>query len=340
MNILCIAPLYQVINDQLTIGSIERVIKALLRELTAFGHNCYTSALKGSYLSGNLIAFDTNINNYELQNENLFQYLSNNSIDVVHIHRRNFLSSTAFQLCNRKRIPVLYTLHGTFDAVKILGLENIHKTSKNLFFNGVSKFQYKQLLKLLPLESYIYNGCDVLESEIQNERDFLLVIGRIVTYKGISEAIKLASATKQKLIIVGPIQDMQYFRNEIEPSLNSENICYVGPMNDQEKEKYYKGAKAVLMLGQYEDPCPLVVLEALSFGTPVIAFEKGGIPELITNGVTGFVIDTIEEGISVVQKLHEIDPLHCVERARLFSWYATAKNYIHLYHRIIGMCTS
>ena len=165
----------------------------------------------------------------------------------------------------------------------------------------------------------------------------LLFFGRMHPDKGAAAAIAVAQATGRRLTLYGIVQDRGYFEREVEPHVNGDRIRYPGAVGGDERVRALGGAKALLHLIGFDEPFGLSVVEAMACGTPVIAIRRGSMPELIEDGVTGFLVDDIDQAIAAVGRLDEIDRAACrAAVARRFSVERMADAYIALYRRILG----
>ena len=165
----------------------------------------------------------------------------------------------------------------------------------------------------------------------------LLFFGRMHPDKGAAAAIAVAQATGRRLTLYGIVQDRGYFEREVEPHVDGDRIRYPGAVGGDERVRALGGAKALLHLIGFDEPFGLSVVEAMACGTPVIAIRRGSMPELIEDGVTGFLVDDVEQAIAAVGRLDEIDRAACrAAVVRRFSVERMADAYIALYRRILG----
>ena len=165
----------------------------------------------------------------------------------------------------------------------------------------------------------------------------LLFFGRMHPDKGAAAAIAVAQATGRRLSLYGIVQDRGYFEREVEPHVDGDRIRYPGAVGGDERVRALGGAKALLHLIGFDEPFGLSVVEAMACGTPVIAIRRGSMPELIEDGVTGFLVDDVDQAIAAVGRLDEIDRAACrAAVARRFSVERMADAYIALYRRILG----
>ncbi|AVR45113.1 glycosyl transferase [Christiangramia fulva] len=247
--------------------------------------------------------------------------------DIIHNHF-DFLPLTYTRLIET---PMITTIHG-FSSPKILPVYK--KYDSSVAYISISNANRHKDLNYLDT---IYHGVDPAHFTFRRKKeDYLLYFGRIHPEKGLHAAIEIAEKSGYDLKIAGLIQDENYFRNEIEPSINGRNIEYLGNLGKDERDKILGGAKALLHPIFFEEPFGLSVLEAMMCGTPVIAFSRGSMPELIKNGVTGFLVHTIKEAVTAVRKLGEIEPASCRLHAETnFSLEKMITSYIKAYKTVI-----
>jgi glycosyltransferase involved in cell wall biosynthesis len=167
----------------------------------------------------------------------------------------------------------------------------------------------------------------------------LVFLGRLDRCKGAHHAIAVAQRLNRRLVIAGTISPLaherDYFHREIEPHLNGELVTFVGPVDDEQKKALLGGAAAMLMPIEWEEPFPVVLPESMLCGTPLIAFRRGGVPEGIDDGRTGFLCDTVDEMSALVGRLSDIDrTVVRAEAERRFSDTAIVAAYEDLYRRM------
>ncbi|MEI9849506.1 MAG: glycosyltransferase family 4 protein [Sphingomonas sp.] len=166
--------------------------------------------------------------------------------------------------------------------------------------------------------------------------DDLLFFGRMHPDKGAAEAIAVAKACGRRLNLYGIVQDQGYFDREVAPHLG-EGVVYHGPVGGAARVKALGSARALLHLISFDEPFGLSVIEAMACGTPVIAVNRGSMPELIEDGVTGFLVDSAGEAIRAVARVGEIGRADCRRAVETrFSVGAMAEKYLALYRRILG----
>lgn len=202
-------------------------------------------------------------------------------------------------------------------------------SAPNIHFISISDNQRRDAPDL-PYLATVYNGTDIsLFTECDEPDDFLMFSGRINPAKGVKEAIKVARKSNHKLLIVGPpdFGQQDYFDQYIKPELD-EQILYLGRMDQAQLKTYYQKAKALLTPVQWEEPFGLTTIEAMASGTPVITLKHGAGPEIIEDGKTGFVCESLSEMIEAVGKLDSIDRKKCRKRVEeKFSYEVMVDRY-------------
>lgn len=227
--------------------------------------------------------------------------------------------------------PVLTTIHG-FSSPAIMPV--YEKYNNKNYYVSISNSDRSKKLNYI---ATVYHGINLNEFTFKREiGDYLLFFGRMHPDKGAKEAIQIAKAFGKKLIMAGIIQDQKYFDKEISPNF-SENVVYVGSVGPEERDKLLGGAYALLHPIFFAEPFGLSVVEAMACGTPVVAFNKGSMPELIENGKNGFLVSNVREAVSALGKISKIDRQCCrnlVEEK--FSVDRMIDDYIEVYQQIIN----
>jgi glycosyltransferase involved in cell wall biosynthesis len=183
----------------------------------------------------------------------------------------------------------------------------------------------------------VYNGLDTADFEFyEKPGDSLLYFGRIHPHKGTAEAIEIAKKSKRKLLIAGIIQDENYYREKVEPFLSAD-IEYIGHAGPEKRRQLLGNALALLHPISFDEPFGMSVAEAMLCGTPVIAFNRGSMPELIEESQTGYLVNTVDEAVEAVEQLNLIKRIDCYHRAStLFSKEKMVNDYFELYKGILG----
>ncbi len=229
------------------------------------------------------------------------------------------------------KTPIVTTIHG-FSSPKILAVYK-HFNANN-YYVSISNSDRSSELNYV---ATVYNGINTKDFTFTLiPKDYLLFFGRIHPEKGTLEAILIAKKSKRKLIISGLIQDEKYFEIQIKPFINNDDVLYVGNSGTTERDLLLGNAYALLHPINFNEPFGLSVAEAMYCGTPVIAFNKGSMPELIENTKTGFLVDSISEAVDAVNKVKLIDRNYCREWANSkFSQKKMIEGYLDVYRRIL-----
>jgi glycosyltransferase involved in cell wall biosynthesis len=251
------------------------------------------------------------------------------SFDIIHSHF-TLLSSFYARLT---KTPTVNSIHSPItEDIKPLLRE--YKDGKYISF---SLSQRKQMPELNWVAN-IYHGIDTnLFNYNENPEDYFLYIGRITEEKGIHYAIEAAKAAGVKLIIAGRSYATEgYWHKHLEPHIDGVNVRYVGEANLERKIELFRNAKCLLFPTQYDEVFGLVMIEAMSCGTPVIGWNKGSVPEVVQHGETGFVVNSVEEMTSAIKDIDNISRKACRERVeKLFSVEKMVQGYLKVYDRII-----
>ncbi|MFZ2544713.1 MAG: glycosyltransferase family 4 protein [Candidatus Saccharimonadales bacterium] len=253
--------------------------------------------------------------------------------DLLYFHHPESALSTAVE---HPSIPTVYTLHDPiYDWYK--ELYELY-ASPNQKFISISDNQRRDAPDL-PYIQTVYNGTDIsLFDFSETHEDYLLFAGRITPVKGVKEAIQVAKKSGHRLLIVGPIDhgSQDYFNQYIKPELD-DRILYLGRMDQPQLVKYYQKAKAVLTPVQWEEPFGLTTIEAMACGTPVISLNRGAAPELIINGKTGYIVNSVAEMIEAVGKIDKINRKDCHDHvADKFSYTQMVNHYEQAFRKVVA----
>lgn len=376
MKILQIAPIYLPVNDHLSCGGTERVISTLDAEFTEMGLDSIVAASSNSKIKGRLWpTIEEHLWSYGIEKERvndnkkiekhyqkILENVSKEPVDIIHDQSLGFVISKSYQkVKDQLNIPILSTLHSVEDSRTRKTLKYLVKNRNGkLHINSMSESQKDDFLKIADIDpQIIYNGIKInSHDKLHKKRDYLLSLGRIVPIKGQEIAIRVAKRLDELLIIAGDIINKDYWETEIRPYVDecyeniseekienfiseiekrrTKGIWYVGKVNDKQKIKWYSYAKGFLMTSKAKEICPLVVIESMLYGTPVIGFNNGAIPELIKDNETGYIVKDVEEMCNGVRKLGKLNPLKCREHViNNFSSRVQANNYLNLYQTIL-----
>lgn len=247
--------------------------------------------------------------------------------DIIH-NNFDFLPLTYTRLI---KTPVITTIHG-FSSPKIIPVYKKYNVTNH--YVSISNADRSPELDYI---ATVYNGLNTQDFDfVELPDNYLLYFGRIHHDKGTAEAISIAKKSKRKLLIAGIIQDEGYFKQKIEPELN-EQIQYIGHAGPEKRNALLGKALALLHPINFNEPFGMSVAEAMLCGTPVIAFNKGSMPELIEHEKTGFLVDGVDKAVEAVSKIGDINRPDCREWAiAKFSSEKMVDDYLQLYQQILA----
>jgi len=315
-------------------GGIERIIDSLVKELKQLGHSVTLFANSASTCPANkLYKYAASKQDFKsiLANSLNVSRLLLDKPDIVHsFGRLTYLSALI-----PTRIPKImsYQREPTIEQVK--KAERL-ASSGTLYFTGCSNYitnKLKPYVKALT----IYNSVDTAFYQYCGELQKgapLVFLGRIEPIKGPHHALKIAIQAGRRLIIAGNVPDYarSYFQDHIQPFVDGKQITYIGPVNDDQKNKLLGEASALLMPIEWNEPFGIVMAEALACGTPVITLSGGAAGEIVTDGVNGYLCNHTDQMISAVKQLDKISRLTCRRDAEdRFSSHVMAAQYEDLY---------
>ena len=248
--------------------------------------------------------------------------------DLIHSHY-DFMALTYTRLV---KTPVLTTIHG-FSSSKIMP---IYQKYRNGYFVSISDSDRAPGLNYL---ATVYNGIDLSLYPLgESSGDDLIFLGRIHPDKGVHLAIEVARLSGLRLLIAGIIQDEAYFREQVKPHLDNQNIVYIGPVGVPGKNELFARARALLHLNTIPERFGLVLVEANAAGVPVIAMDLGSCREVIKDGQTGFLVNSIAEAVRVLGRIPEIDRRSCRSRVQQhFSLETMVDGYERVYSTIFNL---
>lgn len=248
--------------------------------------------------------------------------------DLIHSHY-DFMALTYTRLV---KTPVLTTIHG-FSSPKIMPA---YEKYRDGYFVSISDSDRAPGLNYL---ATVYNGIDLSLYPLQKSGgNDLVFLGRIHPDKGVHLAIEVARRSGRRLVIAGIIQDESYFRQQVAPHIDDQEVCYVGPVGPAEKNELFARACAVIHLNTIPERFGLVLVEANAAGVPVIAMDLGSCREVIQDGKTGFLVTNVNEAVQAVERLPEIDRRDCRQRVQqCFSIETMVKAYERVYSTIFDL---
>lgn len=249
--------------------------------------------------------------------------------DLIHNHF-DFLPLTYTGLVET---PVVTTIHG-LSSPRILPA--YRRYNERGYYVSISNADREPSLKYV---ATVYHGIDIENFTFrQNGGHELVFFGRIHPDKGTREAIEIARRAGRRLLLAGIIQDQAYFKEYVEPHIDGRTVEYVGSVGPADRDVLLGQAAALLHPILFDEPFGLSVIEAMACGTPVIAFRRGSMPELVRDGENGFLVQDIDEAVAAVNRLPEIRRGHCrrfVEEG--FSAARMVDDYVTVYQRVLAV---
>jgi glycosyltransferase involved in cell wall biosynthesis len=338
MRIAQIAPLAESVPPKLY-GGTERVVAWLVNELVELGHDVTLFASADSDTRATLHAVWPRALRLGRPRSDptvavtaLLEALAGHAreFDVIHAH----IDWLHLPLLTRLGVPFLTTLHGRVD---LPGLVDVVRRFPDAPFVSISGNQRLPLAQAR-WSGTVYHGmpADLFRPNYE-PGSYLAFLGRLTAEKGPEDAIRIARAAGMPLRIAAkvPRGDRGYFKEQLEPTIDGERIQLSGEVNDRTKEQFLAGAAALLFPIDWPEPFGLVMIEAMACGTPVIAFRAGSVPEVIEDGLTGFVVEGDDQAVQAIHRLKEIDRRKV--RARFeerFTATRMARDYVALYRSL------
>ena len=339
MRIAQVAPLYESVPPRLY-GGTERVVAHLTHELVQLGHDVTLFASGDSVTDAKLVSIcnralwldehgadDTAL--HILLLERLMQEAAD--FDVIHFH----LNYLQFLIARRLATPHVSTLHGRLD---LPDMRPLYDGFRDVPLCSISRSQ-RSALPNATWYGTVHHGLplDLYEPRLRGG-DYFAFLGRLSRDKRVDRAIEIAKRLQVPLKIAAKIdrEEERYFREEIVPLLDDPLVDYVGEIDESQKGAFLGGARALLFPIDWPEPFGLVVIEALACATPVVAFGCGAIPELIDDGVTGYVVHDMEQAVAAAARVDLLDRRACrAAFERRFSSARMAQGYLAVYAEAI-----
>jgi glycosyltransferase involved in cell wall biosynthesis len=341
MRIAQVAPLSESVPPQLY-GGTERVVSYLTEELVRLGHQVTLFASGDSRTSARLIAgypqalrllgsCRDQLAPHLWMIEQVVRYAS--EFDVIHFH----IAQLHFPVMRRlPRVAHVTTLHGRADLEE---LRPLYREFSDMPMVSISGAQREPLPDAGWVET-VYHGLPLdLFRYHPGPGAYLAFLGRVSPEKRVDRAIAIAIACGQPLRIAAKVDtdDRAYFHRDIEPLLDHPLIEVVGEIADDEKDEFLGNATALLFPIDWPEPFGLAMIESMACGVPVIAFAGGAVAEVIDDGITGFVVTSIEAAVDAVHRISTIDRRGCRERfERRFAAPRMASHYVDVYRHLVA----
>ena len=345
MRIAQIAPLYEAVPPA-GYGGTERVIAAICDGLVDVGHDVTLFAAATSTTRARLSVTAPAPLRARMSRQEMIEvaphlhlrmlagvYARAHEFDVIHSH----VDVWTLPFAQHSTTPTLLTMHGRLDLDHLRHTMPLYPRAPLV---SISNHQREALDDLgLNWVATVYNGLDLARYHAATRRrgDHLAFIGRINPEKGPEMAVEIARLSGRPLHVAAKVDplDADYYHNEIEPLFRANGVWFMGELTEERKPDFYAGAAATLFPGDWPEPFGLVMIESMAAGTPVIALRRGSVPEIIVDGVTGFICDDLDQMIDAVERLDEIDPEKCRHHATTFGAAGMCAAYERVYESLV-----
>jgi glycosyltransferase involved in cell wall biosynthesis len=340
MRIAQVAPLFESVPPKLY-GGTERVVSYLTEELVSQGHDVTLFASGDSVTAARLEAISSRslrldpqcvdrLAHQVLMLEKVFQQLA--SFDIIHFHVDYF----HFSLSRRYAVPNVTTLHGRLDLPDLVPL---YEEFSEMPVVSISDEQRTPLLALANWAGTVQHGLpEHLYRPQTLPGQYLAFLGRISPEKRVDRAIEVARRVGMRLKIAAKVDrvDQVYFDDVIRPLLSDPLVEWIGEVGEADKQEFLGNAHALLFPIDWPEPFGLVMIEAMACGTPVVAYRRGSVPEVLEDGVTGFIVDGLEDAVASVEKVETLNRAHCRQAfEQRFTAARMAEDYVGIYHKVL-----
>jgi glycosyltransferase involved in cell wall biosynthesis len=344
VRIAQIAPLYESVPPT-AYGGTERVIAGLCDGLVRRDHEVTLFSVGTSSTLANLESVVAQPLRARLTREEMIDvaphvhlrmladvYERADEFDLIHSH----IDIWTLPFVRRTEVPTVLTMHGRLD------LPHVRRTLALYPEAPLVSISDSQRLALagVPVNwlGTVYNGLDLsaYHEASSIRRDHLAFVGRIHPEKGPLLAVEIAQRTRRSLRVAAKVDpmDLDYFHDDVQPVFEANDVDFVGEIDEAAKPAFFASAAATVFPSDWPEPFGLVMIESMAAGTPVIALRRGSVPEIILDGVTGFICDTVDEMVDAVGRLDEIEPQKCKRHAATFDVDRMATSYERAYQQV------
>ncbi|WP_127078818.1 glycosyltransferase family 4 protein [Rhodomicrobium lacus] len=344
MKIAQIAPLAESCPPKLY-GGTERIVSYMTEELVRQGHDVTLFASGDSKTSAELVAcsemglrLNPNVQDPLPHQMAMLEHVRQRAdeFDILHFH----IDLLQFPMISSFADKTVTTLHGRLD---LPDLRPFYSAFRNVPLSSISYDQRTPVPSCVRWAGNVYHGLprDLLAFSPEPKGGYLAFLGRISPEKRPDRAIEIAARSGMPLKIAAKVDkhDYEYWKQKIEPMVKATpHVEYIGEINEEQKAAFLGNATALLFPIDWPEPFGLVMIEAMACGTPVIAFRCGSVPEVVDDGVSGYVVDSIDEALRAISRLPGLDRagVRGAFEAR-FTAERMAKNYIRMYQSLIGI---
>jgi glycosyltransferase involved in cell wall biosynthesis len=341
MKIAQISPLIESVPPRLY-GGTERIVSYLTEELVRMGHEVTLFASGDSATSAELVGcapmalrLDPRVKEqvpfYMVMLDRVRQLAD--EFDILHFHTEFFHYPLFHHMAGR----TLTTLHGRQDIAE---LKSLYAVFPEMPLVSISDAQ-RRPVSSSHFVGTVHHGLpqDLLKPTLNPTGDYVAFLGRISPEKRVDRAIRIASAAGIPLKIAAKVDsaDREYFERDIKPMLDLPGVEFIGEINERQKAAFLGNARALLFPIDWPEPFGLVMIESMACGTPILAFRNGSVPEVIDDGMSGYIVDTEEEAIGVLKQTVMLDRRNVRRRfEERFSASRMAAGYVALYEKMLG----
>jgi len=340
MKIAQVAPLYESVPPRFY-GGTERVVSWLTEQLVSMGHEVTLFASGESVTGARLspackkaLRLDPQCIDPLAHHILLVEQVLSRAeeFDLIHFH----IDYIHFPLSRRARVPCVTTLHGRLDMPDLIPL---YKEFSEIPLVSISDAQRRPL----PWANWlgtVHHGMPAKSLSLrEGSGGYLAFLGRVSPEKGLAQAIEIAIRSGMKLKVAAKVDhaDQEYFESNIRPLLDHPLVEFIGEIGHMDKEEFLGNAAALLFPINWPEPFGLVMIEAMACGTPVIAHPYGSVPEIIPDGVAGFIFHSIDEAVEAVHRIAEFDRTRCRQHFEMnFTDQRMASDYVNIYKQIVS----
>ena len=339
MRIAQVAPLYESVPPK-KYGGTERVVSWLTEELVRLGHDVTLFASGDSMTTARLVSVCENALRLDPKHTDqlahhmlmLEQVLNEkDNFDLIHFH----IDYLHFPLSRRENLVQVSTLHGRLD---IPGLAPLYSLYRDMPLISISDAQ-RDPLSWANWRGTVHHGMPKDQYSLRDTTgDYLAFLGRISPEKGVPQAIEIAKKSGLPLKIAAKIDkaDAEYYQTVIKPLLKDPIVEFVGEIGYPEKNDFLGNAAALLFPIQWPEPFGIVMIEAMACGTPVIAYPYGSVPEVIEDGITGFIVFDVKGAVQALKSIENFDRGMCRRRfEKRFTDRRMTRDYLAIYQRVL-----
>jgi glycosyltransferase involved in cell wall biosynthesis len=340
MRIAQVAPLIESVPPQ-HYGGTERIVSYLTEDLVASGHEVTLFASGDSTTKARLIAScERSLRKNErckdpvarevLLMDHVIEHVK--EFDLIHFHT----GYVHFPICRYLPVPHITTLHGRLDIPDLIPVFDRFRNERLISISNAQR----QPLPWANWAATVYHGLpkDLFRFS-PNHGDYLAFLGRISPEKRVDRAIEIAKRVGMPVKIAAKVDrvDKRYFKRAIEPLLQESHVEWIGEITERDKGEFLGNAHALLFPIDWPEPFGLVMIEAMACGTPVIAYDRGSVPEVMEDGVTGFIVRNVDEAADAVTRVKDLNRARCRKVFEMrFTADRMAQDYVKTYAKLIN----